>query len=337
MLNKEKLSPRDLELLAAAVDGILGTPEQVEFNKRLGESQHFAESYHQQKELKQMMAELPSRPVPHNFTLTRAEAKKAKRSSIWQPMFGWASAISAILFAVIFGSELIFNNYSASPALMARDALSQNESSPMAGSTEADEDLPVNVLNWTYSGYGGIGGKGGAGGGISNSGGYDINIFVASVPEATVENRVEEFVLSSEAPSDQPSEMTSDETFEEAIPEARVLPEEELEEPMAIPDEAMAEPMAIPEEALAEPLAIPESSPMENIEPLEHEAPIIYGINPEKMGEVIKESVTVHEAEPEAEAAKPESQELVPLSWRLGLLISAVLFGIIWLYLKTKR
>ena len=52
MFNQEKLSPRDLELLAAAVDQNLSAPEQVEFNKRLGESQHLAESYRQQQKLK---------------------------------------------------------------------------------------------------------------------------------------------------------------------------------------------------------------------------------------------------------------------------------------------
>lgn len=331
MFNQEKLSPRDLEILAAAVDGILSTPEQVEFNKRLGESQHFAESYRQQQKLKQMMAQLPSRSIPHNFTLTRAEAKKAKRSSIWQPMFGWASAISALLFGVIFGSELIFNNYSASPALMAKDAPSLNESALMAVPMGADEDLPVHVINWNYSGYDGIGGKGGAGG-ISNSGGYEINLFMASVPETAVEDHVEEFSLSDEAPADQTSEITPDEAFEtveEALPETRTMPEE-----------AMAEPMVLPEEAMAEPIAIPESSPMETIEPLEHEAPIIYGIDPEHMGEVVRESVTVqdaHDVEPETEAAMPDTNEVVPLSLRLGLLISAVLFGIIWLYLRFKR
>ena len=55
MFNQEKFSPRDLELLAAAVDGVLSASEQVEFNKRLGESQHFAESYRQQQKLKQLM------------------------------------------------------------------------------------------------------------------------------------------------------------------------------------------------------------------------------------------------------------------------------------------
>lgn len=326
MFNQEKLSPRDLELLAAAVDQKLNAPEQVEFNKRLGESQHFAESYQQQQKLKPMMAQLPLRSVPHNFTLTRAEAKKAKRSSIWQPMFGWASAISALLFGVIFGSELIFNNYAGDAALMAKDAPSLNEAMPMA--SFEGEDLPVDVINWNYSGFDGIGGKGGAGG-ISNSGGYDINIFVASVPEVAVEDQVEEFALSSEPTDDQTSEITSDETFEvfeETLPETREMPEEVMDEPLAIPEEAFAEPMAIPE-----------ASPEENAEPLEHEAPIIYGIDPEHMGEIIRESVTTQDAEPETEAAKPETKEVVPLGVRLGLLISAVLFGIIWLYLKAMR
>lgn len=323
MFNQEKLSPRDLELLAAAVDQMLSAPEQVEFSKRLGESQHFAESYLQQQKLKQLMAQLPTRSVPHNFTLTRAEAKKAKRSAFWQPMFGWASTISAILFATIFGSELIFNNYSASPALMAREAPSLNEGVPMA--MDRNEDLPVDVINWNYSGFDGIGGKGGAGG-ISNSGGYEINLFLASDPEATVEDQVEEFAVSSEAPADQNSEETPEETLEEEAPETRALPEEELE--------VLSE---VQEEEVTESEAIPKAVPEENAEPLEHEAPIIYGLDPERMGEVIKESSSKFGAEAETDTSKPVGEEGVPQSLRLGLLISAALFGIIWLYLKFKR
>ncbi len=83
--------------------------------------------------------------------------------------------------------------------------------------------------------------------------------------------------------------------------------------------------------------AIPKTTPEENVEPLEHEAPIIYGIDPEHMGEVIRESVTVHDAEFGAEVTRPEIKDVVPLALRLGLLISAVLFGIVWLYLRFKR
>ena len=331
MFNQEKLSPRDLELLAAAVDECLSTPEQVEFNKRLGESQHFAESYRQQQKLKQMMAQLSIHSVPHNFTLTRAEAKKAKRSTFWQPMFGWASAISAILFGVIFGSEMVFNNFSASPALMAKDVPSLNESVPMAGFE--GEEAPVYFINWKYSGFDDIGGKGGAGG-ISNSGGYQINLFIENVPENDSEATVEEFALSAEEPADQMPEMTFDEPLEEVITESRALPEEEVEELSAAQEEDATEPDAI---FGAGPEAIPEASSEEEVEPLEHEAPIIYGIDPEKMGEVIRESVTVQDAEFGTEVTRPEIKEVVPLALRLGLLISAVLFGIIWLYLKFKR
>ncbi|MBP7212778.1 MAG: hypothetical protein KBA03_00955, partial [Anaerolineaceae bacterium] len=273
MFNQEKLSPRDLELLAAAVDQMLSASEQVEFNKRLGESQHFAESYRQQQKLKQLMAQLPTRSVPHNFTLTRAEAKNAKRSAFWQPMFGWASAISAILFATIFGSELIFNNYSASPALMAKEAPSLNESVPMAAPMDESEDLPAHVINWNYSGFDGIGGKGGAGG-ISDSGGVGINIFLVDVPDVAVEDQVEEFSLSAEGPADQISE----ESLEEA-PEIRALPEEEAEEfemLSAAPEEELEGLSAIQDEEVTESEAIPKTTPEENVEPLEHEAPIIY-------------------------------------------------------------
>ena len=208
---------------------------------------------------------------------------------------------------------------------MAKEAPSLNEAIPMVAPMETGEAPPVDVINWNYSGFDGIGGKGGAGG-ISNSGGYEINLFLASVPETAVEDQVEEIAVSSAPLDDQTSEAPSEENFEEAAPETREMPED-----------VMAEPMTIPEEALEEPLPLLGASPQENAEPHEHEAPTIFGIDPEKLGEVIKESDTFHVSALETSEAMPEIKEVVPPSLRLGLLISALLFGIIWLYLKFKR
>jgi hypothetical protein len=112
MIRQENVTSRDLELLNVALDHALTPQEQVEFNKRLSECPYLTTLYQQQRQLKNSMGQLPCYQVPHNFTLTRAEARKAKRAGFLQPMFGWASLVSALLVAVIFGSELIFRSVS---------------------------------------------------------------------------------------------------------------------------------------------------------------------------------------------------------------------------------
>ena len=107
--------------------------------------------------LKNNMRSLPCKPVPHHFTLTRSEAEKARRGLFLLPTFGWASMVSMILLAVIFGSEFIFNNFSAPQAPAEPAAMTlQMEAAPE--NATRDTSQPVYLLNWMS-----VGGTGGGG------------------------------------------------------------------------------------------------------------------------------------------------------------------------------
>ena len=329
MIRQENVTSRDLELLNVALDHALTPQEQVEFNRRLSECPYLTTLYQEQRHLKDTMAQLPCRKVPHNFTLTHAEARKAKLATFLQPMFGWASAISALLVAVIFGSELIFRNVSL-PAPMSSEspqvfsvqedtetALAPEEAASML--TVASE--PIYLLNWGYgaTGMGGIGGKGGGGDGLVDSGGFSVNISIS--PEAAY---AEDIPLDMAGAGEMIEGMGLEGMIEEPPMEdlSEVYPEETmLEEEPLMPETVMSTPV-----------------------PVEREAPKIYGINPETVGTILK--VTPDSSTPQTDqlreaqasaAENSESKAIVPTQLQIGLLAAAIIFGLIWLILKLRR
>jgi len=224
MDRRENVTAKDLELLNFALDNALSPTEQVEFDRRLTESPHLNTLLQEQKQLKAVLAQLPVRKVPHNFTLTRAEARQAKQRGIFQPLFGWASVISTLVLALVFGSELMFKNLGASAPAMTESAQTYllEEEAPVA--MQAEDAQPkiassdeVYLLNW---GAGGIGGAGGMGGGGSDEvpSSFTIDIFVPEMVSAA-EMPAEEGYMMNETPPDDMITEVFPETVPEDIPE----------------------------------------------------------------------------------------------------------------------
>lgn len=324
MIRQENVTNRDLELLCAALDHALKPEEKVEFDRRLTESSHLANLYRTQRHLKTAMGQIPRRKVPHNFTLTRAEARKAKRGNILQPIFGWASAVSALLVAVVFGSQLFFNNLAFAPApadgppmVMMEEHATLNETASIG----IMEEKPIYLLNWNYGarGMGGmdaIGGKGGAS--IDGSGGVNVNIYVD--PEAIYEADLL---------------LESDDILEEMPREdfsVEMLPEEQIED------------------SLVDQWAFSvEEPPLDEVEApatkqLHREPPKIYGIDPDKVGTIVKmnpdfsfgqlEEATENQAQPIEELS---NKQPVQTEVSIALLSAALIFGLVWYYLKYRR
>ncbi len=157
-----EISEKDMTLLCEYLDDALSITDRAKFDKRLQQSAELKEALADMTALKRSMRSLPCKPVPHHFTLTRSEAEKARRGRFLLPTFGWASVVSMILLAVIFGSEFIFTNFSvpqtpAEPvAMMLPDA-----AVPESALRQAEEESgqPVYLLNWVS-----VGGKGGGDG-----------------------------------------------------------------------------------------------------------------------------------------------------------------------------
>jgi len=280
------------------------------------------------------MGQLPCCKPPYNFTLTRAEARKAKRSGFLQPMFGWASLVSALLVAVIFGSELIFRTISFTapmPANNIETSLMQEEA-PMAAMPEESAGFKtlgseqVYLLNWGYgaTGLGGIGGMGG-GSDVAETGGMTVNIYIS--PETHyAEDLAVEGVGAGEIVEDVPMDAMISAYPEEAVPE-EVVPEAEIAEQEVAEQETTPEEMA---------MAIPTS--------MEREAPRIYGIDAENVGNIIKMSPDSSVIQPEQvheeqlrTGEESRSERFIPIQVSIALLSAALIFGLLWLFLKFRQ
>ncbi len=315
MFRQQNVTARDLDLLCASLDNDLTAEEQVEFKKRLAESPQLNTLLAEQKQLKRALADLPLRHSPQNFTLTRAEAEKAKRGKFLQPVFGWASTISALLVAVIFGSQFIFQNVSLT-APAAPEGASQLEDAPMLAMENNEASIktmasePVFLLTWDYGFYG-RGGAGGIGSGesISDSGGVRIDIYV-NPNDFYIEEAAVESAATGEAVEDDPLELL-------------------MEAPQVESDSEI------------------EATPKVPVSPTPltrgQQTPKIYGVDPEKLGTILEVKPDSSPPEPQGqvrETAQPvdeaETDRAVLTRIGIGLLAASVVFGLIWWYLKFK-
>jgi len=184
------ISEKDMTLLCEYLDDALSITDRAKFEKRLQQSPGLKEALEDMIALKHSMRSLPCKPVPHQFTLTHNEAKKARRGRFLLPTFGWASVVSMILLAVIFGSEFIFANFSAPQTVSEPTAMAlQSEAAPESTLRESDSasDQPVYLLNWVSVGGKGGGGSGGAaygmGGGMAGTYAQDPMMVEPAEPE----------------------------------------------------------------------------------------------------------------------------------------------------------
>ncbi len=167
MKRQADISEKDTRLLGEYLDNALSISDRAMFEKRLQSSPELTQALGELSALKKQLSSLPRKKVPHQFTLTRAEAKKARRGRFLLPTFGWASAVCSVLLVAIFGSEFIFRNFSAPQAEPAPAAYSlQMEDAQVSAVPEAKslDNQAVYLLNWVE-----IGGKGGAGGAPYNN------------------------------------------------------------------------------------------------------------------------------------------------------------------------
>lgn len=341
MFRPKNVTARDLELLSCSLDNALSVEERLEFKKRLAESPHLNTLLEEQSRLKRAMRALPSHKPPHNFTLTRAEAQKARRGRVLQPVFGWASAIAALVLMVVFGSEFIFSNFSAkqaqAPAAVQLMPMSEEfvqDNSEMSMDTQvASEKDSVNLLNWAPD-FGGGGPVGMGGGGPDLAAGQmnqgvTLNINVVKLDESAPE-------ISTTVYSAGEKEIAAEQEIylEPEMIEGGLRPNTGgggliLEEEPTSPEDQTTE--AAPEE-------------------VEMEAPLILGINPEQMGKVIETNAAKDKpleikiapeaearAETEAPAQAPSSDRLISPLLKWGLLALTLILGVVWLVLKFRR
>lgn len=207
-MNKQaEISEKDMKLLCEYIDNALSIKDRAKFENRLQQSPELKQALADMTALKHNMRSMSFRKVPYQFTLTRSEAEKARRGRFLLPSFGWASVVSMILLAVIFGSEFIFTNYSApQPAAEPLAMTLQNEAAPESALRQSEEEdaEPVYLLNWAS----GFGKGGGGGGGVAYGIGGGSDGVVAEDIAMAEPVQSEEIAMSEPAPLENEAEAT---------------------------------------------------------------------------------------------------------------------------------
>jgi len=299
MMNRQaEITGKDMKLLSAYLDDALSIKDRAKFEKRLQQSPELKQALVDMTALKQGMRSLPARRVPHQFILTRSEAEKARRGHFLLPSFAWASVVSMILLAVIFGSEFIFANFSApQPAAEPLAMTLQNDAVPESASKQAEEEAgqPIYLLNWVS-----VGGKGGGGGGDVaygiGGGGLIAGDLVTGIEAGVAEPYAEDTMMVEPV---EPAEQMLMEEVVEPTEVASMLTEEKITVQPLI--------FGVREDQLGQVIAV---------QPDEAPAPAIAAA---------------------PELIEVEQEPLIPTNIKLILAGLAGAFGLIWLLLKFRR
>ncbi len=167
----ERLNNRDWRLISAYLDARLSPAENANVEDRLKVDPLFKQSLDEIAYTKRLLAALPQKRAPRNFTLAAEKVRKPIRGLWLQPALSFVSIAAAVMLVVVY----TFNTFGGG---LARQAAAPQAEMFTAESDLAVETAPV-IINWNpvlgmgggdgtvakevYSGGDGIGGAGGPG------------------------------------------------------------------------------------------------------------------------------------------------------------------------------
>lgn len=310
MTTLTKISQADLENLNAYLDNALSHKEKAEFEVKLAKSLPLQSELREYTILRNTLRSLPPKKAPHHFTLTTAEAQATKRPLFIAPIFSFAALVSAMLLAIVFASDWIFQNMSAPAVSVAMEApLSARVTEPTEEimlSAKSSTEAPL-IFNWDYgmnTAYGMGGGAEGKGGGPESASAYlgDSRVInPGGVSETT------------------PPELAA----------GTGMPEEPVTEPVEVPSPTLLSTFMVP---------------------ADYAGAIIWGLQPECEGEIIEiyPSAT-DETQPVEEATQydnttqaQEETQLVDAPYQTAAWIKyslaglALLFGLLAFYFQRR-
>jgi len=143
----ERLTSRDWILISAYLDGRLSPAALTRVEKRIQEDAHFKRSLEEVARLKQLLAALPKKRAPRNFTLAPEKAQKPLRGLWLQPALSFVSVTASILLVLVFSFNYL------GMGLPRQAAAQRAEIAAMEGVAEAPAPM---IINWNPSG--GLGG-----------------------------------------------------------------------------------------------------------------------------------------------------------------------------------
>lgn len=175
---KESLSTQDLIQISSYLDEKLSPELKAKVEARAVKDPIFRSSIEEMRYTRRLLRSIPQRRAPRNFTISPAMAAQTRPVRI-QPLFGFTSAVAAVLTIIIFaGSRLLPGFFSANTAMAPTGPA--NLAAPASETARSATDataIPPLIL-WNGVPYGqspamGMGGGGGGGSGQTAIGGGD--------------------------------------------------------------------------------------------------------------------------------------------------------------------
>lgn len=159
------LTPKDYILISGYIDDVLSDTQKESVGKRILIDPAFKQAVDELVYTKRMLQSLPKIRAPHNFTLSPEKVKKTLRRQWFQPAWGMASAVSAVLTVIIFASTYLLPGLSASRAAAPMEAPAADKSLLGAESSNAVSTTPM-IIFWNPQRAYGMGGGGGGDGSV---------------------------------------------------------------------------------------------------------------------------------------------------------------------------
>jgi anti-sigma factor RsiW len=110
-------SEKDWLLLSGYLDGVLPASQVEALKLRLSSEPVLSEALTQIRRTRALLASLPQKQIPHNFTLS-ARSLTIKHSPRLFPAFRLATVICSILFVITIGFKTVFNSMQGNQSLM---------------------------------------------------------------------------------------------------------------------------------------------------------------------------------------------------------------------------
>lgn len=153
-----QISPDMYELLSAYLDGQVSARERTAVEDRLRSDAAARQALAELRQMRKMMRSLPTRKVPHNFTLTRAMAQE-QRSPRAIPWLRLSSVLSGLVMVFLF---LFQFSPALAPTAPAPAAAPQAESMKAMEEPAADAAASgaPSIIIWNGQPVGGMGGGG---------------------------------------------------------------------------------------------------------------------------------------------------------------------------------
>ena len=162
---RTKLSSRELQLLSAYLDGELSKKDQKRAEILLSDHPAAISSLEKLRQVKNVIKLLPIHKVPRNFTISNGEVNRSLIHDL-AGVLRYASAVSAVLLAVILAFDFIFP-YQFAPGELGLVRSDVETASNEKTITSVEEEAPIIIWhpNAPPAGeeYGIEGGRGGAG------------------------------------------------------------------------------------------------------------------------------------------------------------------------------